>query len=911
MSLYLIPVMLGMFGILFARGIDHPVWRGMALILSVAGPLLATGYVMAGLRNKGFERILMVGGVALLMLGALVTAAGLSAAMPDEYPASRQIIELSHWIGIASLLLGIIAILSSIVRTDEAIEEIGARFRHLADHMGEGFILASADGTIALVNQRFLELSGLTRREVLGSNLRDVAQRLDSEIFLPQINERMQGHPSEYRVSWLVDGEERHFLISAKPIFNRRGRMAGYLATVCDITEHQNLAKRLERYTHGLQKLVEDRTQKLRQSEEQFRDLLLHMNEGFLTVDGDFCIRFANERICEVLQARPPALLGRDVFELVDVPGRGRLLELFENARAHIEEQMQQELAFVREDGTRIPVMVAVAPVQGGDDADKERTEPEARYSMVVTDISELKRMQHQLEMRANELQAANEELKMLDRAKDGFLSNVTHELKTPLATVRGYVEMFKAGNLGTLSPTQASALGVMERNVHRLGLLIDEMIEFSRMQIRGIELTLSLFPIRALIQECISSAKPQAAPRNIGFEVEIDERAGLVWADRKRMAQIITILLSNAVKFSHPAGKITVSVHRRPDNGLALSVEDRGIGIPAAYQQRIFDKFFQIDSSHTRRYEGTGIGLSIAKNLAEAHNGTIELVSEPGVGSTFTVVLPHALFDSRYEPPAEARLDGLRGIVADDDEESRRAITAVLERAGCRVVAVRSGYECVRTAREAPPNFIVLSEMMSDLSGVATFRKLQEEVGLDETQILLLTTPGELTREAGPQTPHFLLKPLPAEELLAQVRQACFQEAPTQPVPVPGNGRSARQSILVVDADPDFLAWLETGLARRRVECYAAADVNKAVGLAARCRPGVILVDLDSADTSPKEMLGVLRASESTKNVPIYVITGLPLEYYEDLGIAGTLRKPFAIGEVVDIVQGPGVQVQ
>jgi len=360
LSLYLIPVVLGVFGILFARGLDAPVLRGVALLVSVAGPMVAAAYILANLSSRGLERMLLVGGVLLLMVGALGTASGISGMLPQSEGVSQDIEKLSQWTGLVSLLLGMLALLASLVRTDEAIEEIGERFRHLADQMGEGFVLASNDGTIALVNARFLELTGLEEAEVLGHSTREIAEHLNGEEILPHLDEPERKHPREFRCSWPLGGEERHFLVNARPLLGRRGALAGVLATVRDVTEQQSLARRLERYTHGLQKLVEDRTQKLRQSEEQFRDLLLSMNEGFLTVDSQFRILFANDRIGDVLRQNPQTLVGREVFEFVDAAGRGRLLDLFESAGAGAADRMQQEFVFLSE-SAEVPVMVALS----------------------------------------------------------------------------------------------------------------------------------------------------------------------------------------------------------------------------------------------------------------------------------------------------------------------------------------------------------------------------------------------------------------------------------------------------------------------------------------------------------------------------------------------------------------------
>ncbi len=850
----------------------------------------------------------------MLMMGALVTAAGLPGTLSERQAVPQWVESVSQVVGLVSLLLGVLAIVASIVRTDEAIEEIGARFRHLADHMGEGFVLASAEGSIVLVNPRFLEMTGLRESDILGANVGDLAGRLDGAAILPYLAQIARGQPAEFACSWNVYGEERHFLVNGLPLYNRRERLAGSLATVRDVTEQHNLSERLERYTHGLQQLVEDRTEKLRQSEERYRDLLLHMNEGFLTVDSSFRVRFANERICEVLALRPGSLVGRDLFDFVEGAGKARLLELLQRVDSGNDDPRQQEFVFLGEGGTPIPVMVAAALIRGEEAVPGEAAEPSSRYSLVITDVSELKRMQHQLEMRNNELQAANEELTMLDRAKDGFLSNVSHELKTPLTTVRGYIEMLESGSLGEMSEPQRSAVNVMARNVERLGLLIEEMIEFSKMEIRGLRLEIGLFRPRVLVQECVGSIRPQAAARNIRLLVEMDEEAAFAWADRKRVAQVISIFLSNAVKFSHPDGKIEVTVRARRDGALAVSVVDYGIGIPRAYRQRVFDKFFQVDSSRTRRYEGTGIGLSIAKTIAEAHGGRIELVSEAGLGSAFTLVLPRAVFNAAPPGPFPDELQGLRVLLAVARGEVRRVLAGVVERAGCVVSAVRNGHECVRAAYEFQPDVVVLGETLPDLTGLGVHQKLREEAAAPDAAVIVLASPGvdaPVGEFPGAEEPHILVKPFSAAEFLAKIQGAAFPEAfdeAREPAPVE-TGRPRRPRVLVVDSDPDMLAWLEMGLAKRRIDCVCARDVEEGLDRVGGLRPDAVLIDVDSADGAADDAVERLRDAEPTQGVPVYVITGAPLEYHHALGVAGGLRKPFALRDIEDIVLGPRVQ--
>ena len=736
---YLIPIMMGMAGLLFSRQLEDPILRGTVVLLCIGVPLFLGGNLLGRIRSDGLQRYLLIVGMMLLTLGAVATVSGYPQDFGQPDAAFEEVGEVARYLGMGSLLLGVLVVLYSMVRSEAMIDELGERFRHLAEHMGEGFILTDHAGNIILTNPSLERMTGISSADLIGRNALEVANELGAELMAQHTATRSKGVASEYQISWTTDGEERQLWVNGTPLYDRRGRRVGTLATVRDITELHRLSKRLERYTEGLQKLVEDRTQKLRESEARLRELLVRMNEGFLTLDENGVIRFANERICTLLKYDGEEMIGRPVFDFVDSTGSARLRAAIQASDTGSSDGLDSEYIFVREDAAHVSVKVSIARLE-------EDSEDGQRYSLVVTDVGELKDMQGQLALRAQQLEQANRELRELDEAKDVFLSNVSHELRTPLSTIQGYIEMWTEGGLGKVQGPQAGALTVMSRNVERLSMMINEMIEFSRMEIRGILLQPTIFRIGPLIEECVSSARPNLLSKDMSATTFVPDDLPPLWGDRGKLGQVIAILLSNAIKFSNDGSIVQIRARQTADAGLSIDIQDTGIGIAPGNQERIFRKFFQIDGSMTRYYQGTGIGLSIAKNIIEAHNGEIHVESVENQGSTFTIALPGALFQPESVVPAPAEystLDNAKVFVASREPEFAHAVSSCFEMKGCVVTLFESGYDCARVARTKTPDIMLLDESLSDLSITDVLGLLQEEVHTSEIPVVVFRTLG------------------------------------------------------------------------------------------------------------------------------------------------------------------------
>jgi signal transduction histidine kinase len=247
-------------------------------------------------------------------------------------------------------------------------------------------------------------------------------------------------------------------------------------------------------------------------------------------------------------------------------------------------------------------------------------------------------RLYESLKERAHRLKLAYDELKELNRLKSEFIQNVSHELRTPLTFIRGYVDLLLEGSFGPLATEQADALRIVTNKTQALTRLVNDIISLQKAGMTSLDLAPVTLP--ELIHQSLRGAEAAAQEAGLHFVTELAPELPPVMADRARLGQVLDNLVGNALKFTPPGGVISVALEDAGDFE-RVSVTDTGIGIAPDKQGRVFDPFFQIDGSSTRRFGGVGLGLAIVKQIVEAHGGHVAVVSELDKGSTFFFTLP------------------------------------------------------------------------------------------------------------------------------------------------------------------------------------------------------------------------------------------------------------------------------
>jgi len=244
--------------------------------------------------------------------------------------------------------------------------------------------------------------------------------------------------------------------------------------------------------------------------------------------------------------------------------------------------------------------------------------------------------LEHRVQERTAELQEALRKLSELSQMKANFIANISHELRTPLTHIKGYLELLSTDTLGVLDNEQRNAVEVSQRSASNLESLIDSLILFSQASRGEMSLHLGAVDIDKAASEVIKYSSAKAATRDIDLVYEPSDQLPLVQADEEKISWAILQLLDNAIKFTPPGGRVVLSIRPETENIVMISVKDTGIGIRADRLGEIFEPFHQLDSSSTRRYGGTGLGLALVRDILNAHGSIIEVESVENQGSEF-----------------------------------------------------------------------------------------------------------------------------------------------------------------------------------------------------------------------------------------------------------------------------------
>lgn len=390
-----------------------------------------------------------------------------------------------------------------------------------------------------------------------------------------------------------------------------------------------------------------------------------------------------------------------------------------------------------------------------------------------------LEQMNHELEQRVEErtaeLQRVNQELAEADHAKNVFLATLSHELRTPLSPILGWARLLRSGKIDQAMTTRA--IDAIERNALLQARLIDDLLDVSRI-VSG-KLTVEREPadLCAIVRAAVDAVRDKAASRDIYLDIDIPDSTIIVQGSPVRLQQIIWNFLSNAIKFTERGGRVSARSYSRRGEA-RVEVSDTGVGIAPEFLPHIFEPFSQGDTSLTRQTGGLGLGLAIARKLAELQGGRVSAESEgQGKGSRFTLTLPMtSVTNAEHESEEATSLSRIPRLVllVDDSSDTLEMLETMFKQVGCQVMIAESADAALRAAKVAVPDLIISDIGMPETDGYELLARLRHLPGIERVPAIAVSGYASEEDAARAFTAGFsahLAKPVDFDKLFALIQ--------------------------------------------------------------------------------------------------------------------------------------------
>ncbi len=538
--------------------------------------------------------------------------------------------------------------------------------------------------------------------------------------------------------------------------------------------------------------------------------------------------------------------------------------------------------------------------------------------------LEEMAALTDQLRSRGEDIQRKNAELERASRMKSEFLANMSHELRTPLNAIIGFSEIMKDGLTGELHPEQQEYVGDIHTSGKHLLSLINDILDLSKVESGHVQLELETAEPGQLTSSALSVLRERATSAKVRFTALCPQNLGLVRIDLRKAKQIVYNLVSNALKFTPEGGTVTLAIDRvseqqvrawrsTPDTRvfappaetalhyLEIRVSDTGIGISPDDLSQLFQAFVQIDSSLSRQYAGTGLGLTMAKRLAELHGGGVMVLSTAGQGSTFTVWLPWREVGGETLPVGGLQLSPLHAgkpatmpsavppgggqegplvLVVEDDPRAASLIRLQLQAQGYQVEFSETAENGLQRAAELNPAALVLDVILPGMDGWDMLARLKDRPETSRIPVVIVSITDEAQRGFALGAAQVLVKPVTQADLLAALAAAGLDEP------------DSHAQVLVVDDDPKAVALVSKHLDVAGYTPVAAYGGQEALDLARHHPPALIVLDLMMPQVSGFDVVRGLRENPLTAEIPVIVLTAKLLTHEDRQQLSGNVRR-------------------
>jgi len=461
------------------------------------------------------------------------------------------------------------------------------------------------------------------------------------------------------------------------------------------------------------------------------------------------------------------------------------------------------------------------------------------------------------------EAQETAVKLQEVDKLKNQFMANMSHELRTPLNSIIGFSRVILKGIDGPLTDMQKTDLTAIYDSGRNLLELINDILDISKIGAGKMEMVFEPTDLQEIARGVITTMAGQLADRPVKLLLDLPDKLPVVLADARRIRQVLTNLVGNAVKFTDE-GFIKVSASYDKYQ-VTMSVEDTGIGIPADRRHAVFEQFEQVDSSSTRRYGGTGLGLPLSREFVRLHGGDMEFESVVGEGSCFYFWIPINGPGAKREEEEKPLEPGGQIILAvDDDEGVITLFQRYLEKQGYKVAGMTTGEGVVETAKRLKPYAITLDVIMPGKDGWQIIRELKSDPETRDIPIIVCSIMSEADKGLSMGVADYLVKPVTEQDLMDALLR----------LEHPG----AAGHVLVVDDNPDDRKLLRRILEDAGYKVQEAPGGAEAISFIHTDPPSLVVLDLMMPDVDGFAVLENLKMNPLTRDIPVVVVTAKEL---------------------------------
>ncbi len=599
--------------------------------------------------------------------------------------------------------IGLIRDISEKVDAEKALRESEEKYRLIVETTTDGLLIFDSKGKIVEANKSANQMHGYEEKEMIGLSGKDIVDKKDLPKFQQFLTDTAQGKEF-YSEAYDIKKDGTRFPIDVKGIYFPYKGKTHMLAVLRDITERKQ------------------NEEKLKESETKYRNIFEKANVGIFQTTSKGYLISANNEMAKMLGYKNKnelfaSLKNVERNSYVNPDKRKEFLQIIKN-QGFVE---NFEYQVYRKDGTKIWVLENSL-------ISKKLPDGDFIIDGFAKDITDQKN--------ANRLKNEIEVAKRTSLHKDQFLANVSHEIRTPLTGIIGMTDIL---NKTDLDEQQEDYLNTIKESSELLINLINDILDIAKIEAGKMELNPKPFELKKSVYKIINFFKPKINQNKVSLNLNTDKNLpDIIITDKVRFEQILMNLLSNACKFT-AEGSITINIKllEKKNNiaSIKIDVIDTGIGIKEEHKNKLFSKFSQVDASNTRAFEGSGLGLSICRELINLMDGDIGFTSKENMGSDFWFTFYAPITDKKTpieKPKTETEQKSinlnLNILVAEDKIVNQKVLKLMLEKANCRVDFANNGLEALEIYTPEKHDLIIMDIMMPQMDGITALKELKKK---------------------------------------------------------------------------------------------------------------------------------------------------------------------------------------